>query len=212
MKLKLKLTAPAFLAALFGLAVSCGPVEPDGPDGPDNPDGPDVKETVFEVSPAEFAAKGGTYILPVTLENPVQGTTLKAKVTDGGSWIMTGNPTSDGIPVILFDNLSDARTAQLEVSYGTDARNVTVTQKKWEFPEFDIQISGLGPFGATFNITRKAGYGGGYFFEVLDKDVVVRTAHLVCQFPLPVGPGVYHLLVATVQRFHGRHAAVGITL
>ena len=48
---------------------------------------------------------------------------------------------------------------------------VDITQNQWDYPEFSIVISNVGPFGATFEITRKTGYHGGYFFEVLDKSV-----------------------------------------
>jgi hypothetical protein len=161
----------AALSLIF--AISCEKPEPPVPSGPDEPDEPEppvAEAPVLKAEPAVFNAQGGTYQLPVTVQNPVEGESVKAALVEQAEWISFGTPGKDGVPVILKDNLSAPRTAKVDLTYkGAEKVTVEVTQKQWEFSEFGIAISNVGPFGATFDITRKAGYHGGYFFEVIDK-------------------------------------------
>ena len=165
----------ALVLAAF-MAFSCGtkeePVDPKP--GPDNPQ-PTVQTPVIKAADTEFAAAASTYVLPVTVENPAEGKSLSAALAEAADWISLGAPTAEGIPVTLTDNLSGARTAQVTLSY-PDASDVslTVTQAQWNFAEFTIGLSSVGPFGATIKVERKAGYSGGYFFEVLDKSAFDR--------------------------------------
>lgn len=176
-----------FAAALCICAVfSCTKPETPEPE-PDDPVDPDVPVTetpVIQAESATFNARGGTYELPVTVKNTLDGATLTATLVEAADWISFGTPTDRNIPVYLKNNLSAPRTAQVELSY-PQAEKVTVeiSQKQWEYSEFGIEIGGIGPFGATFTITRKGGYNGGYFFEVLpkyefDKYVANETAEI----------------------------------
>ena len=162
-----------FLATLIAsFAASCGKAGEEPTPEPPTPPGPKVETPVIQAQATSFVAKGDTYQLPVTIINPVDGTTLSARLVEAADWISLGTPGTDGVPVILTDNLSEDRSAKVELSYsGAESVTVDVTQNQWVYSEFDIKISKIGPFGATFDITRKTGYHGGYFFEVLDKDV-----------------------------------------
>ncbi len=171
MHLNFRSFSVAVLTAL--LALSCGKPEQEQPT-PVTPDPPTPKPEapVIQASATSFLAKGDTYQLPVTIQNPVEGTALSAKLVEEADWISLGVPGGDGIPVNLTDNLSASRSAKVEISYsGAESVTVDITQEQWDYPEFSIVISNVGPFGATFEITRKTGYHGGYFFEVLDKSV-----------------------------------------
>ena len=132
---------------------------------------PVVTETpVIQASNVTFLAKGDTYTLPVTIEHPAQGVSVQASIGGDAGWLSAGAATADGVPVTVTDNLSAERSASVTLAYqGAQSVTVTVTQSQWAYPEFDIAISNIGPFGATFTIQRKTGYNGGYFFEVLDK-------------------------------------------
>ena len=164
----LSLTAVLPLAAMLFI-VSCGKPEEKEPDPPVTGQTPVIKPGA-----ATFPGAGGNYEVAVTVENPANGASLSAKLVypdgEASGWATLGTPTSTGVPVVLADNLSASRTARLEISY-PKAETVTVdlVQEQWNYPEFEIAISKVGPFGATFDIKRKSGYGGGYFFEVLDK-------------------------------------------
>lgn len=171
MKSTFRFFSLAVLTAL--LAAACGKPEQEQPT-PVTPDPPEPKtETpVIQASAASFLAKGDTYQLPVTIQNPVEGTALSAKLVEEADWISLGVPGAEGVPVNLTDNLSASRSAKVELSYsGAESVTVDITQEQWDYSEFSIAISNIGPFGATFDITRKTGYHGGYFFEVLDKSV-----------------------------------------
>ena len=169
MKLSFRYLFMAILATAF--VASCNKPEPE-PEPKPQPEPPEPKtETpVIQAQATTFLAKGDTYQLPVTIVNPASGTTLSARLVETADWISLGTPGADGVPVILTDNLSASRTAKVELSYtGAESVTVDITQGQWEYSEFGISISKVGPFGATFDITRKTGYHGGYFFEVLDK-------------------------------------------
>jgi len=169
MKLKLSF---AFASALL-LVLSCtGTKEEPKP----NPN-PSDQKPVIKAQPFSVDAAAGVYVLPVTVENPVQGKSLTATLVPPQDnalpdWVTVGEATSEGIPVTVKDNLSDGRQVLVKLSYpdATDVE-VLVTQSKWNYPAFSITMTELGPFGATFQIDRKAGYSDGYFFEVLDKPV-----------------------------------------
>ena len=188
------LTAVSVLAAT-ALVVSCGKQkEPEkvDPIPTEKPDPPVAKTPVIQAGNATFTGKAGTYELPVTVQDPTDGASLSVEIqfpdygTSGSSteWVTAGSPTSTGVPLTFTDNLSEPRSAQVTLSYPkAQSVTLTLTQGKWEYPEFEISISKVGPFGATFDIQRKSGYGGGYFFEVLDmadfqKYVKDETNHL----------------------------------
>ena len=114
-------------------------------------------------------AEAGTYELPITVENPVDGKVLSAEVK-AGAWLKVTSATASGITVdVLENNLSAARTEDITLKYdGAKSVTVPITQNQWKYSEFEIAISNIGPFTATFTVKRKAGYHGGYFFEILD--------------------------------------------
>lgn len=175
--MRLKLSS-AFAAALL-LVVSCtGTKEQPTPNPNPNPGPtPSTQTPVIKAQPFSVDAAAGVYVLPVTVENPVQGKSLTATLVppeDGAlpDWATVGEATSEGIPITVKDNLSDGRQVLVKLSYpdATDVE-VLVTQLKWDYAQFTISPVGIGPFGATIKVERKAGYNGGYFFEILDKPV-----------------------------------------
>ena len=145
---------------------------------PEDPTPPPVveKQPVIHAEDAVFQGAAGTYNLHITIENAVDGVVPSAELefpADGiGGWVTLGNPGAASVPVTLTDNLSAARSCKLVLSYPkAEPVTINLTQGPWEYPEFEISVSGIGPFGATVDIKRKSGYAGGYFFEVLDKPV-----------------------------------------
>ena len=211
MKLHLRFLPLAVFTAL--LAFSCGKPEPEEPQKPvdttpTTPTEPEVQTPVIQANATSFLAKGDTYQLPVTVQHAVQGTSLSARLVEAADWITLGTPGADGVPVTLLDNLSESRKAKVELSYsGAESVTVEVTQDKWDYSEFSIQISEVGPFGAKFDITRKTGYHGGYFFEVLDKesfDKLVKDdpAHIG---DFAFGEAVYQSDVAYLNRLAAQH-------
>ncbi|MBR1872016.1 MAG: hypothetical protein IJ795_02270 [Bacteroidales bacterium] len=140
--------------------------EPDSSAGPVAPGTP-----VIKAADASIKAASGSYEIAYSIDNPVEGTALTAAMdAEQAPWLKTIGADNGKITVTVEDNLSSARTAVLTLSYkGAESVNITLTQEQWAFPEFGIEISNLTPFGATFTITRNAGYDGGYFFEVLNK-------------------------------------------
>ena len=146
------------------------PDEQKDPEEQKDPDKPKQEKPVIKAdATASIKAAAGTYALNATVDNPVEGKSLDVAVKEEASWL-TAAVEGGSVKVTVEDNLSVARKAQLTLSYPeAPSVDVELTQEQWQYAEFDIQISKLGPFGATFDITRKVGYGGGYFFEVLDK-------------------------------------------
>lgn len=176
-----------FAAAVLSVSVlvfaaSCGKTEEDnnddsGKETPVNPT-PTVDKPVIKAETLFVQAEAGTYEIPVTVENPVEGRVLSVSGaaapadTENGAYLQykVTATTESSITVEVGDNLSAARSARILLSYpGADDVEVDLVQKQWEYSEFDIAISNIGPFGATFTVTRKTGYHGGYFFEVLDR-------------------------------------------
>ena len=211
MKLHLRFLPLAVLSALF--VFSCGKPETEQPQKPVDPTPttpaePDVKPPVIEASATSFLAKGDTYQLPVTVQNPVQGTSLAARLVEEADWITLGTPASGGVPVTLQDNLAESRKVKVELSYsGAESVTVEVTQERWDYSEFSIQISDIGPFGAKFDISRKTGYHGGYFFEVLDKEtfdkLVKDDANRIGDFAF--GEALYQSDLAYLNRLAAQH-------
>ena len=202
----------AFLSAsVLLLAAACGkpeqdPVKPDPTPGPGP--GPKTETPVIQAEATSFAAKGGTYVLPVKVANPADGKTLSAQLAETAGWIALGVPTAEGVPVTLTDNLSAGRSTKVSLSYpGAEGVTVDVTQNQWDYSEFDIAISNVGPFGATFEITRKAGYHGGYFFEVLDKAAFLKyvsnESHSIGDFAY--GQALYESDLAFLNRMAEQH-------
>ena len=165
------------VAALFAIAaMMCACSKPEPKEEEKDNTKPDPKPTVetpvIKADAFSVMAQAGTYVLPVTVENPVEGKAVEARLLEAPEWISVGAATEAGIPVTVTDNLSNARSAKVELSYsGAQAVTVDLTQGKWVYPEFEITPGTVGPFGITVTVTRKTGYNGGYFFEVLDKDV-----------------------------------------
>ena len=150
MKLHLRFLPLAVFSAL--LVFSCGKPEPEQPQKPADttpatPTDPVAKTPVIQASATSFLAKGDTYQLPVTVQDAVQGTSLSARLVEEADWVTLGTPGNDGVPVTLKDNLADSRKVKVELSY-SGAQNVTVevTQDKWDYSEFSIGISEIGPF------------------------------------------------------------------
>ena len=162
----------AFALALLVAIASCAQKEetPEKDQKENKGEGTTTEAPAITAQDTNVLAQAGTYTLAVSVANPVEGKNLSASLVEAADWITLGAPTADGVPVKVGDNLSAARSVQVKLSY-EGAKDVTVnlTQDQWKYSEFDIAISKLGPFGATFTITRKAGYHGGYFFEVLGK-------------------------------------------
>ena len=180
MSVRTRIPAAVFAAVLFPFilltAVSCGPKEnPEKEDPIVNPDPQPVEAPVIKAESVSLNAAGDTYQIPFTIENPVDGVLLKASIVGESTWAALGEPGKDSVPVTLQDNLSSSRSFQMELSYqGAEKVTITVTQEQWKYPEFEISISKVGPFGATFTVNRKAGYRGGYFFEVIGRDAFDR--------------------------------------
>ena len=158
----------------LAFAVSCGKQqEPENNNDPGKEDpvdpGKDTPAPVIKVEALSVDAAAGTYELPVTVENPVDGKVLSVDAP-ADAWFTVKSTSASGITVEVPDNLSAARSQDITLNY-EKAQSITVslTQKQWVYSEFDIAISNIGPFGATVTITRKTGYHGGYFFEILDK-------------------------------------------
>ena len=155
---RLYLAAFAALAMLIG---ACSKPEEQKPGEKPTPDPTptEQKTPVIKADAFSTGAQAGTYVLPVTVENPVQGKSLQARLPEAADWVSLGSATAEGIPVTVPDNLSDARSTRVELSYeGAQAVTVEITQPQWAWPEFGIETSGLGPFGITVTITRKPGY------------------------------------------------------
>ena len=206
-------TSRLYLSALAALAVllgACSKPEEQKPSEKPNPDPTpsEQKTPVIKAEAFSAGAQAGTYVLPVTVENPVQGKSLQARLPEAAGWLTLGSATAEGIPVTVSDNLSDARSTRVELSYeGAQAVTVEITQPQWAWPEFGIETSGLGPFGITVTITRKPGYSGGYFFEVLDKasfnKYVKDDTHKVGEFAY--GEALYQGDVAYLNRLAESH-------
>ncbi len=200
----------AAFAALAMLIGACSKPEEQKPGEKPTPDPTptEQKTPVIKADAFSTGAQAGTYVLPVTVENPVQGKSLQARLPEAATWVSLGNATAEGIPVTVPDNLSDARSTRVELSYeGAQAVTVELTQPQWAWPEFGIQTSGLGPFGITVTITRKPGYSGGYFFEVLDKSsfdkYVKDDTHKMGDFAY--GEALYQSDVAYLKRLAESH-------
>ena len=172
----------SFATALLSVSVlafvaSCGKTEEDNKQEPgENTDPkPQTEKPVIKAGALSVDAAAGTYELPVTVENPVDGKVLSVDVP-AGSWCKVTATTAAGITVeVTEDNLSAARSIDVTLKYDeAESVTTTLTQEQWKYSEFDIAISNVGPFGATFTVTRKAGYHGGYFFEILDKSAYDR--------------------------------------
>lgn len=165
----------AIVLMALGLCIAFSCDKPEQPDsGKTKPDPQPEQKTdapVIKASDFTMLAKGSTYTLPVTIQNPVDGKSLQATLTEAADWLTVGTPTAAGVPLTVTDNLSTSRTAGIKLSYsGAQDVSLTVTQSQWVYSEFSISVDKIGPFGATITIDRKAGYTGGYFFEVLDKN------------------------------------------
>lgn len=223
MRLIHSIPAVLLAAASLAFAASCGKTEQDNsnenpnenpanekPD-PENPEKPVIKaETLF------VQAEAGTYEIPVTVENPVEGRVLSVSgaaapadpENDASLQYKVTATTESSITVEVGDNLSAARSARILLSYqGADDVEVDLVQKQWEYSEFDITISNIGPFGATFTVTRKPGYHGGYFFEVLDKAAFERyvagDTHKIGEFAY--GEGLYQSDLAYLNSLANQH-------
>ena len=160
-----------FVPITLGIIALAGCETPEEDEKPEEKTDPVKTEApVIQASDFTMLAKGDTYILPVTVQNPLDGVSLKASAGADSEWLTVGAATSAGIPLTVTNNLSAERATSITLSY-QDAKPVTVsvTQSQWVYSEFSISISNIGPFGATFTINRNTGYTGGYFFEVLDK-------------------------------------------
>ena len=156
------------MVSVLSCTFSCEKAEQNKPDEKEKT--VETETPVIQASAFTLQAKAGTYVLPVTVEHPAEGVSLEAALAAEADWITVGAPTSAGVPLTVKDNLSAERAISLSLSYkGAKSVSVELTQPQWTFPEFGIAISDIGPFGATFTITRNTGYSGGYFFEVLDK-------------------------------------------
>lgn len=168
----------SFMAAFV---VSCHtpeqnkPEEQKDPEENKDPDQPKQEKPVIKAeATASIKAAAGTYALDATVEHPVEGKSLGVALKEETSWL-TAAVDGGTVKVTAQENLSIARKTTLTLSYPeAQSMDVELTQEQWQYSEFDIQLSKLGPFGATIDITRKTGYGGGYFFEVLDKDIFLK--------------------------------------
>ena len=204
---RLSLAALAAFALLLGACSK--PEEQKQNEKPDpEPTPTEEKTPVIKADAFSVQAQAGTYVLPVTVENPVSGKTLQARLPEAADWVTLGSATAEGIPVTVPDNLSDARSTQVELSYdGANAVTVALTQPQWPWAEFGIATSGLGPFGITVTVTRKPGYTGGYFFEVLDKSsfdkYVKDETHKMGEFAY--GEALYQSDLAYLNRLAESH-------
>lgn len=172
--------AALLTVSVLALAASCDKPEDEQKD-PQNETPEEgkteVKTPVIKAEALFVEAAAGTYEIPITVENPVEGKVLSMEIQgDAPAWLKVTATTASSITVdVTEDNLAAARAVDVKLKYeGATEVNTTLTQKQWAYSEFNISITNVGPFGATFTIERKAGYHGGYFFEVLDKSAYDR--------------------------------------
>ena len=172
--------AALLTVSVLALAASCDKPEDEQKD-PQNETPEEgkteVKTPVIKAEALFVEAAAGTYEIPITVENPTEGKVLSMEIQgDAPAWLKVTATTASSITVdVTEDNLAAARAVDVKLKYeGATEVNTTLTQKQWAYSEFNISITNVGPFGATFTIERKAGYHGGYFFEVLDKSAYDR--------------------------------------
>lgn len=204
MKPKLSL---ALVMAVFA-AFSCGTKEEPVNPNPDPTPTPSKQTPVIKADRMEVAAQAATFTLPVTVENPVEGKSLTATLAEEVDWLTMGSVTADGVSFTVTENLSAARDVQVTLHY-PEASDVTVkiSQTQWVYAEFTIDLKSIGPFGVTIKVERKAGYNGGYFFEVLDtptfEKYVKGDTHKLGEFAY--GEALYQSDIAYLQRLADSH-------
>lgn len=198
------------MAALpAAILFSCAkPQETDKQKPDDQPETPATESTTLKAGAVELTSEAGTSELPFTLTNPVQGEKVTATVDENGSWLTLGQVSDNAVQISYPENLSADRGAVVTLSYkGVDDVKVPVIQRQRVWPEFGIQMSKLGPFGATFTVTRKAAYEGGYFFEILDKAAVDKylagEKHKMGDFDY--GDAIYQSDLAYLKRLSQQH-------
>ena len=207
MTLNSRLRTIFLMVPVLTFAFSCGKPEQVKPDDNHGQD-PKTETPVIKAADFTLQAKAGTYTLPVTVEHPAQGVSLKASLAEEAAWITVGTPTSEGVPLTVTNNLSADRTASLTLTYsGAQQVSVKLTQSQWDYPEFGIRISKVGPFGATFTIERHSAYNGGYFFEVMGLEdynkYVVEDTHEMGSYAW--GEALYQSDLAYLKRLAEKH-------
>lgn len=103
-------------------------------------------------------AEGSKAKFAYSIENPIEGESIFCKTS--AEWISNFNYDKDGeVSFDVFENLSDERTATIEVQY-TDATTVTVTVSQMAVDEsISIQpdILSFTPQGGTMDVTVTSG-------------------------------------------------------
>ncbi len=167
-----KSTLLTCLAALSLLMAACTPKEQPKPDDTS-------KEPVTSADPSQQPPSGpvikaeavtidglaGTYGIPYTIENPVNGKKLSAETT--GDWLFGLTVKDAEVSFDVEHNFRADHEATVTLSYeGAESVDVTVTQPRITFEDFDLSVKEVGYNTATAVITPKK-HKGNYFFEIL---------------------------------------------
>lgn len=138
---------------------------------------PKPEEPVLKVkSLVEVEGKAGQYAVTYELENPVEGVSIKA--SSENDWVYDIKPAVGEVRFNVTDNLGTPRTGTITVSYGEKLEEVvTISQKTFNFPSFEISVSDIRTRGAKITITPKT-YKNNYFFEVFSKTSVDKFTSL----------------------------------
>lgn len=151
----------AILASAF-VMVACGGQE-QKPD-----ETPTSKDPVLSIDASlSIEGKSGTYSIPYTLENPIS--TAALKTTTDCDWVYALRAETEKVMFKVSNNLGAARSTDINVTYGSDIKKtVALTQSRFEFESFDMEVTDIRAKTAKLVITPKT-YKGNYFFEILSK-------------------------------------------
>ncbi|MBQ0044461.1 MAG: BACON domain-containing protein [Bacteroidales bacterium] len=125
----------------------------------------------LEISSVTIDGAEGSYSVPYSIKNPVEGTKLQASTT--ADWISDVKVIDTDVTFAATANLSAPRSTELKVSYGDLSKTVSVTQSSFRFESFNLSVSNIKSTGATVKIQPRS-YKGNYFFEVFSKAAVDR--------------------------------------
>ena len=145
----MKLNKLFFLMLAFALTfAACEPVEQPTPDNP-NQEQPESKEPVLTLTSEnslQFGAEGGQGTITYTLENPVEGTELKAEAT--AEWITDLTVGETITFTVTANEVVEKRDGRILVTYGEKLFNVFIQQEGIEpFETFEADMLILDTFG-----------------------------------------------------------------
>lgn len=176
-------------AAAAVLLAACSPAEqPVTPDPSQEPDPvPGELRPILSASDVTLEATGGTYSIPYTLQNPIDGE--KVTATTMADWIYGLTVKEGEVSFDVDHNFREEVQATVTLSYKNAlAVNVTVTQPRFDFPEFDLSVKDVGYNTATAVITPKS-HKTNYFFEILSVSATNKKIGLDTHKPGEMGYG-----------------------